>query len=146
MSRKTRKNRFLFRLARRTEGAAAVEFSIVLGCLLLLITGIMDFGHAFFVKQIVTNASREGARYGVVYQEPRLSVSDITAKVKFYLEKAGLTDPSTAKVLVDPGTGAAGSQLTVTVSSTKTWWIINYFVPGLGDTVEINAETRMRYE
>jgi Flp pilus assembly protein TadG len=142
----SKKNRFLSRLARRTEGGAAVEFAIVLGCLLLLITGIMDFGHAFFVKQIVTNASREGARYGVVYQEPRLPASDITDKVRFYLEKAGLADPSTAKVLVDPGTGAAGSQLTVTVSSTKTWWIINRFVPGLGDTVAINAQTRMRYE
>jgi hypothetical protein len=106
----------------------------------------MDFGHAFFLKQIVTNASREGARYGVVYQEPRLSVADIKAQVNFYLQKAGLTDPSTANVVVDPGTGAAGSQLTVTVSSTKTWWVINYLVPGLGDTVEINAQTRMRYE
>jgi Flp pilus assembly protein TadG len=142
----SRKNRFLSRLARRTEGAAAVEFAIVLSCLLLLITGIMDFGHAFFLKQIVTNASREGARYGVVYQEPRLSVSDITAKVNFYLEKAGLTDPSTTTVAVDPGTGATGSLLTVTVTSTKTWWVINRFVPGLEDTVVIDAQTRMRYE
>jgi Flp pilus assembly protein TadG len=142
----SRKNHFLSRLARRTEGAAAVEFAIVLSCLLLLITGIMDFGHAFFLKQVVTNASREGARYGVVYQTPRLSVSDIKAKVNFYLQNAGLTDPSTTKVDVVPGTGAAGSQLTVTVTSTKTWWIINYFVPGLGDTVKIDAQTSMRYE
>src|SRR4030042_6530322 len=125
----SRKHCFLSRLARRTEGAAAVEFAIVLSCLLLLITGIMDFGHAFFLKQIVTNASREGARYGVVYQEPRLSVSDITVKVNFYLEKAGLADPSTTTVAVDPGTGAAGSQLTVTVRSPQTWWVINHFVP-----------------
>jgi len=142
----SRKNRFLFRLARRTEGAAAVEFAIVLSCLLLLITGIMDFGHAFFLKQIVTNASREGARYGVVYQEPRLSVSKITDQVNIYLNSAGLTDPSTTTVVVDPGTGAAGTQLIVTVNSTKTWWVINRFVPGLGDTVVIDAQTRMRYE
>jgi Flp pilus assembly protein TadG len=142
----SRINRFLSRLARRTEGAAAVEFAIVLSCLLLLITGIMDFGHAFFLKQIVTNASREGARYGVVYQTPRLTVPQIQSQVMYYLQNAGLTDPSTTKVDVDPGTGAAGSQLTVTVSSTKTWWIINYFVPGLGDTVVIDAQTRMRYE
>jgi Flp pilus assembly protein TadG len=142
----SRKNHFLSRLARRTEGAAAVEFAIVLGCLLLLITGIMDFGHAFFLKQVVTNASREGARYGVVYQTPRMTVPQIQSQVMYYLEKAGLTDPSTTTVAVDPGTGAAGSQLTVSVSSTKTWWIINYFVPGLGDTVVISAQTRMRYE
>ena len=124
-----------------------MEFAIVLGCLLLLITGIMDFGHAFFLKQIVTNASREGARYGVVYQEPRVSVTAITNQVNFYLEKAGLTEPSNPpRVVVDPGTGAAGSQLAVTVSYTKNWWVINYFVPGLGDTVEIIAQTRMRYE
>jgi hypothetical protein len=81
-----------------------------------------------------------------VYQTPRLTVPQIQSQVMYYLQNAGLTDPSTTKVDVDPGTGAAGSQLTVTVSSTKTWWIINYFVPGLGDTVVIDAQTRMRYE
>jgi len=142
----SRKNRFLFRLARRTEGAAAVEFAIVLSCLLLLITGIMDFGHAFFLKQIVTNASREGARLGVVYQAPAITTAQIETRVRDYLKSANLDDPSTTTVAVDPGTGATGTPLIVTVSSTKTWWVINRFVPGLGDTVAIDAQTRMRYE
>ena len=49
---------------RAERGAIAVEFAIILPVLLLLVFGIIDFGHAWYMKQIVSNASREGARYG----------------------------------------------------------------------------------
>ena len=53
---------------RRSErGAVAVEFAILLPVFLLLVFGICDFGHAYYMKQLVTNASREGARYGTRY-------------------------------------------------------------------------------
>ncbi len=51
-----------------SEGAATVEFALCLIPLLLVIAGIIDFGDAFYTKQVVTNASRAGARYGVRYQ------------------------------------------------------------------------------
>ncbi|PIU52954.1 MAG: hypothetical protein COS90_08745, partial [Deltaproteobacteria bacterium CG07_land_8_20_14_0_80_60_11] len=46
---------------RSERGAIAVELAILLPVFLLLVFGIMDFGHAFYMKQMVSNASREGA-------------------------------------------------------------------------------------
>ena len=52
---------------RQTKGAVTVEFAIVGTLFLLLIAGVLDFGHAWYMKQVITNASREGARYGITY-------------------------------------------------------------------------------
>jgi len=48
------------------RGAALVEFALVLPLLLLLLFGIIEFSLLMYNKQIMTNASREGARYGIV--------------------------------------------------------------------------------
>jgi Flp pilus assembly protein TadG len=142
----SQKNRFPLRLVRNTEGNA-VEFAIVLPILLVLLTGMIDFGHAWFMRQIVTNASREGARVGVVYQ-PSLSSAEketlVRNTVTDYLNNAGLT--ATAPATVAGAAGASGNQLTVTVSATKNWWIVNKFIPGLGDSVNITSQTSMRLE
>jgi hypothetical protein len=62
------KRRFL----RREHGAATVEFAIVAILLLTLVFGIIEFGILMFDKHVLTNASREGARAGVVMRIPRL--------------------------------------------------------------------------
>lgn len=60
------------------NGAVMVEFVLILPVLLLLIFGIMEFSFLLFDKVMVTNASREGARAGVVYSSPnRISKSEI---------------------------------------------------------------------
>jgi Flp pilus assembly protein TadG len=46
------------------EAAAIVEFAVSLPLLIVLVVGIYDFGGAFNMKQELTNAVREGARYG----------------------------------------------------------------------------------
>lgn len=50
------------------RGVAAVEMAIVLPILLLALVGIIEFGRAVMVQQIITNAAREGARRGVSSQ------------------------------------------------------------------------------
>ena len=47
------------------KGVAAVEFAIVLPFLVLLVFGTIEFGLMFYNKQVITNASREGARAGI---------------------------------------------------------------------------------
>jgi Flp pilus assembly protein TadG len=120
-----------------------VEFALVLSVLLMIIMGMIDFGHAFFLRQIVTNASREGARAGVVF--PHTDATVIQGNVETAVQKYWpLTDPP--QVTVAPGTRLTGDPLTVTVTFTKTWWIINSFVPGMTDSTQIQVPTVMRYE
>ena len=52
---------------RQSKGAVAVEFALIATVFFLLVAGVIDFGHAYYMKQTITNASREGARYGVTY-------------------------------------------------------------------------------
>mgnify|MGYP002639395497 CR=1 FL=1 len=48
------------------RGGAAVEFAIVLPLLALILFGTIDFALLFYNKQVITNASREGARAAIV--------------------------------------------------------------------------------
>jgi len=48
------------------RGASAVEFAILLPLLALLIFGVVEFGILFHDQQVLTNASREGARAAIV--------------------------------------------------------------------------------
>jgi Flp pilus assembly protein TadG len=45
-----------------------VEFAIGSSVLILFVLGIIEFGFLWYQKQVITNAAREGARYGVTYR------------------------------------------------------------------------------
>ena len=47
------------------KGASVVEFAIVLPLLISMFIGICEFGLLWYNKQVVINASREGARAGI---------------------------------------------------------------------------------
>lgn len=51
----------------KQDGATAVELAIVLPLLVLLIFAIIEFSLLLYNQAIITNAAREGARYGVVW-------------------------------------------------------------------------------
>ena len=69
-----------FRKINTQNGAALVEFAIVLPLLLILVFGIIEFGVMFYDKAVITNASREGARAGIT----GVADSDIEDIVKNY--------------------------------------------------------------
>jgi Flp pilus assembly pilin Flp len=48
------------------DGAAAVEFALLLPLIVLLLFGIIEFGLAFNTRIQATNAAREGARMAIV--------------------------------------------------------------------------------
>ncbi len=50
----------------KQKGAQAVEFALVLPFFILILFAVLDFGILVYNKAIITNASREGARSGVV--------------------------------------------------------------------------------
>ena len=73
--------------ARRQDGAALIEAAFTLPIMLLVCIGILEFGRAYQAWQVVTNASREGARIAVLPEYPNTTVTD---RVKTYLTNGGL--------------------------------------------------------
>ena len=53
-------------ILRPQQGAAAVELAILLPFLAVLVFGIIEFGLLLYNQQVITNASREGARAAIM--------------------------------------------------------------------------------
>jgi hypothetical protein len=53
------------------KGASLVEFALILLLLLALLFGVIEFGLVVYNQQVLNNASREGARAGIVVRAPR---------------------------------------------------------------------------
>ncbi len=51
---------------RKEEGAAAVEFALIVGLLAMLVFGLIEYGLAFWQVQNLRAAAREGARVAAV--------------------------------------------------------------------------------
>ena len=69
------------------SGAAAVEFAIILPLLVVFLFGIIEFSLMFYDKAVITNASREGARRGILFSPaPRVNVTTIESTVTEYCQ------------------------------------------------------------
>ena len=51
----------------RQRGQALVEFALGALLLFLIVFGVVDFGRVIYAYSAVSNAAREGARYGAVH-------------------------------------------------------------------------------
>ncbi|HEX7910674.1 MAG TPA: TadE/TadG family type IV pilus assembly protein [Paraburkholderia sp.] len=106
--------------ARRQSGTAVVEFGLVLPLLLLLLFGIIEFSVMLYDKAVITNASREAAREGVVYSMPYPASSAIVSVATSNLAKNLITfgGSGTPSASVSPTTActSTGTPITVTVS------------------------------
>src|SRR5918996_589220 len=51
---------------RQEDGAAAVEFALIVGLLAMLVFGLLEYGLAFWQVQNLRAATREGARVAAV--------------------------------------------------------------------------------
>jgi Flp pilus assembly protein TadG len=151
------KLRRLFKPGRGQGGSAAVEFALCLLPLLLIVGGIFDFGHLWYMESVLTTASREGARYATRYQTDsatgeRLAPEAISPSVRDYITAnyAGLL-PADASLTVTPGgpgytTGTTGSQVSIRVSANKSWFFLNYLIPGTTDPQPLSSTTVMTCE
>lgn len=54
------------RRGRIRRGAAIVEMAVVSPLLLTMVFGVIEFGNSFMVRQMLTNAAREGARVAAI--------------------------------------------------------------------------------
>ncbi|MGY1605475.1 TadE/TadG family type IV pilus assembly protein [Geodermatophilus sp. SYSU D00815] len=72
----------MVRRLRGERGASAVEFALIAPLLVLLVIGIVEFGHAFQVHGQLSAAAREGVRTMALQNDPaaaRAAVRQATA-------------------------------------------------------------------
>ncbi len=50
-------------------GASALELALVLPLLVMILVGTIEFGFIMYDKAVITNASREAARKGIVFRQ-----------------------------------------------------------------------------
>lgn len=123
-------------------GAAAVEFAIVGPLMVMLTMGMMEVGRAVMVKQVMINASREGARTAIL---PSTNAEDVIAQVQSQLAASSINGTT---VTVNPpslANAAAGTAVTVSISvnASQVSWIPN---PAFMLNRTISAATTMRRE
>lgn len=134
-------------------GASAVEFAIILPLLVLFVFGIIEFSIMFYDKAVITNASREAARAGIVFAIPRPQGPEIAQVATDYVENRLITfgspgwDPPTVTPCVNPG-----DELTVRVDYEYDFLLVPnilaaFFSGGaFSDGQTITAITKMRCE
>jgi Flp pilus assembly protein TadG len=84
-------------LKRRPDGNITVELALALPLLLLIIAGTVDLGLLYWTKNVLTHASREGARAAAlasVSGAPQNTKSQVMQLVQDYLNKNNLKDTS----------------------------------------------------
>jgi hypothetical protein len=94
---------------RGEDGAAAVEFALLLPLLVLLLFGFIQFGAAFNTRIQATNAAREAARAAVVGIDDWSNVGG-SPFWELVREEAGLGTITTCTLTTD---GVVGGTLTV---------------------------------
>lgn len=143
----------------KQKGAEVVEFALTAVLLFILLFGIIEFSVALYDKAILTNASREGARTGILFRPPdeSLGTRDLTAEdaaieqaVRDYAEEYLISLGGPAELTIDitrsDASMSPGSEVVVTVDYPYQFLLLPGFIGTLGDLIEIQAVTSMRAE
>jgi hypothetical protein len=97
----------------REDGAAAVEFALLLPLLVLLLFGLIQFGLAFNTRIQATNAAREAARLAVIGIDDWNDVGGLEYW-EGVRQRAGVAELSNCVLSTDPAAPVIGGTLTVT--------------------------------
>jgi Flp pilus assembly protein TadG len=145
---------------RKCDGAAMVEFAIGSTVLIMFVLGIIEFGFLWYQKQVITNAAREAARYGVTYQTTttgtRLAPKNFTTPytIKQVADNyctgrippgSWTATPSGAAYTAGNGVDLKGVQLIVTVSCTNQMDLLSGMIPSLAN-ITFSAKSIMNCE
>jgi Flp pilus assembly protein TadG len=143
------------------DGTAIVEFAIVLPLLLIITLGIIEFSIALYDKAMITNASREGARTGIVFNvdsdgnwtpvEDTVIQNRVNNYLETYLRSLGDGNAAANTTITrapDPMTGkySPGGELHVSVTYRYTFLALPNFIADIINPINLTANTVMRFE
>lgn len=69
-------------------GQSLVEFALTVPVLLLILMAIFDMGRAVYAQNVITNAAREGARYGTIAPDDSQGIAEHAESLTFGLDTA----------------------------------------------------------
>lgn len=95
---------------RNERGAALLETAVTLPLILLISVAIFEFGRAYQVQQVLTNAAREGARIAVL---PGYTDAQVNTVVRTYLTRGGLAPVDPAITRTEPVGPGTASRVTI---------------------------------
>jgi Flp pilus assembly protein TadG len=101
---------------KKRHGASVVEFAIVAPVFFLLVFGMIEYGRLVMVQQVLTNATREGARQAVLDGKETAEVKQVVVD---YLHSSSISSADVDDVTVTPDppkSAGSGDPVTVSVS------------------------------
>ncbi len=127
---------------RAERGTALIEFTLILPLLLVMTVAAVDFGRAFFVKNVVAQAAREGVRLRAV------SSSADSALVRDRVNQvAGAANVQISQLPIEGPD--ASRQVRVKVTAEFNWifpGVFNLFGANFTNPMSLTGEAVMRNE
>jgi len=124
------------------RGQALLEFSMVIGILLLLLFGIIDFSRLFFGYATMSNGVREGARYAIVHSDDDAGI-EAAARAMMVVIGAPVTVSVTFPDTDDDGDpNCRGTRCRVVVTATSDFPVWTPVLPN----IPMVAEATMHIE
>ncbi len=138
----------------KRRGAAMVEMAIVLPIFFLVVLGIVEFGRAMMVSQLVTNSAREATRLAIIDGQTNTTV---TTWVKDFMSTTVGVAASDVTVAItvtpaegnpDPANqvGDAKSRDLVTVNVSVPFDKVSYVPGSYLNGKNLSARSAMRHE
>jgi len=124
------------------RGTAVVEFAVVAPIFFLLVFGMIEYGRMVMVQQIITNASREGARVAIL---DGVTSADVQTTVDNYLNNVGITGANVSVNTNAPVAPDYAESMTIAVDipfSQVSWLPTPIYLQGR----QLTATTTMRRE
>jgi Flp pilus assembly protein TadG len=124
------------------RGAAVVEFAVVAPIFFLLVFGMIEYGRMVMVQQILTNASREGARVAIL---DGMTSTDVTTTVDNYLNNSGIVGANVSVATNPPVAPDYAESMTIAVDipfSQVSWLPTPIYLQGR----QLTATSTMRRE
>ena len=151
-------------MVKEQKGQTLIETALILFLLLLILLGISEFARAWYTKNSLKNAARQGARVAVVTSgitadsdtkpaSPPANCDGLTGNAQVFCEiwisAPGLPAGTIVNLTIndDDGSGGLNAGDTITVDATSTF---TYIVGGSPwpwpDSTDLTTNASMRYE
>lgn len=130
------------------SGAAVVEFALIFPLLLFIVFSTIEYGLALYDKAVITNASREAARAGIVLKTPKLTHTQIAQVATNYCQNylVSFQSATPTVTVTDNGSTGFGTPLTVTVSYPYTGLGFGQLLSAMTGPITLSATTVMNNE